>query len=499
MSATPGAQQRGQTPLLLRAATRSLHCARAGRGGALQALGGRVTGRIFLWVAIGLAVALGGATWLRCEGDAPVLTAPDQLAVGAKGVTLSFEATDAGSGLKRIGVTLRYAGGDAALHAEDLAGNPLMGGPEPRGTKQISVAIDPKALGLHEGDATLAIEARDWSWRGFFQGNVATREVPLRIDLTKPELAVHSGITYLRRGGSGAVAYRVGADTQRDGVLVADEFYPGHPRPGAGEGERMALFAIARNAPQSPQIRVMAEDAAGNRSSAGWQTNVKERAFEEARIDLSANFMANKVRELAEVIGADATNPLAAFQSINKDERARNEARVREIVVAGSKPELLYDGVFMQMRNSAVTSRFAEHRSYFLENQQVSEAIHYGFDLASLAQAPIEASNRGRVLFAGPLGIYGNCVILDHGMGLASLYAHLSRIDVKEGDLVAKLGVLGRSGATGLAGGDHLHFAMLIGNNYVDPTEWWDEKWVREKVEPAKQGGLLATAAPPAP
>jgi murein DD-endopeptidase MepM/ murein hydrolase activator NlpD len=260
----------------------------------------------------------------------------------------------------------------------------------------------------------------------------------------------------------------------------------------------MALFAIARNAPPSPQIRVVAEDAAGNRREAGWQTNLKERVFEEARIDLSPGFMSNKVPELSEDVGIDARDPLAAFQKINSEERARNEARVREIV-AGSQPELLFEGAFVQMKNSAVTSRFAEHRSYFLGGKQVSEAIHYGFDLASLAQAPIEASNRGRVLFAGRLGIYGNCVILDHGMGLTSLYAHLSRIDVKVGDLVEKHGVLGRSGATGLAGGDHLHFAILVGGSYVDPTEWWDAKWVREKIEPAKQGGLLATAAGPAP
>ena len=133
----------------------------------------------------------------------------------------------------------------------------------------------------------------------------------------------------------------------------------------------------------------------------------------------------------------------------------------------------------------------AEHRAYFANGEKVSEAIHYGYDLASTAGAPITAANAGRVIFTGALGIYGNCVILDHGLGVTSLYAHLSRIDVREGDVLEKGQALGRSGATGLAGGDHLHFAILVGGSYVDPKEWWDPKWVQEHVE-----ARLVTVAP---
>ena len=162
--------------------------------------------------------------------------------------------------------------------------------------------------------------------------------------------------------------------------------------------------------------------------------------------------------------------------------RAADEAHVREIL-AKTAPEPLWNGPFQQWANSQVTSRFAEHRIYFVGEKQVSEAIHYGYDLATLAGAPVTASNAGRVLFAGDLGIYGNCVVLDHGLGLASLYGHLASFAVAEGDAVAKGQVLGRSGATGLAGGDHLHFAILVGGTYVEPKEWWDPKWVREKVD----------------
>jgi murein DD-endopeptidase MepM/ murein hydrolase activator NlpD len=185
---------------------------------------------------------------------------------------------------------------------------------------------------------------------------------------------------------------------------------------------------------------------------------------------------------LAAELGVKESDPVRAFQVINRDERARNETQIREIV-SRTSPKPLFEGAFLQMRNSAVTSRFAEHRTYLVDGAPISEAIHYGYDLASTAGAPIEASNSGVVLFADTLGIYGGCVIVDHGLGIATLYAHLSSIDVAVDQNVAKGETLGRSGATGLAGGDHLHFAVLVGGTYVDPVEWWDAKWVREHVE----------------
>jgi murein DD-endopeptidase MepM/ murein hydrolase activator NlpD len=73
-------------------------------------------------------------------------------------------------------------------------------------------------------------------------------------------------------------------------------------------------------------------------------------------------------------------------------------------------------------------------------------------------------------------------VILDHGMGLQSLYAHLSSIDVSVGDVVPLDAQLGRSGATGLAGGDHLHFTMLLHGRAVNPIDWWSPQWVEDRI-----------------
>jgi murein DD-endopeptidase MepM/ murein hydrolase activator NlpD len=452
-----------------------------------------VTVRAWLGLVLVILVcAAGAATWMRCEGASPVLSGPERLHIGRAAQQIGVDAVDEGSGLRQL--ELRIAQGDSvrSLASRSVPGSLAMGGM--RGaTERIEATIDAKAAGLREGDARLIAGATDWSWSGWLSGNTTTLEIPITIDLTRPRLSIETGLTYVQRGGAGAVVYRSPEPLARDGVQVADAFFPARPFPGDPK-RRFVLFAIPRDVEPSPRIKALAVDHAGNEASAGWPVNLKERKFDDVRIELSSAFLESKVRELAEDVEVDEEDPIKAFQIINRDVRARNEKQIREIV-AKSGDEPLFDGAFVQMRNSAVTSRFAEHRSYYHAGEKVSEAIHFGYDLASTAGAPIEASNRGRVLFAAPLGIYGGCVILDHGLGLTSLYGHLSQIEVEEGDLVEKNGTLGRSGATGLAGGDHLHFAILVGDAYVDPTEWWDPKWVREKVMSRLGGGEAADTA----
>jgi len=143
---------------------------------------------------------------------------------------------------------------------------------------------------------------------------------------------------------------------------------------------------------------------------------------------------------------------------------------------------MLWTEAFAQMMNSQVESRFADRRTYYFGEQEIDKQVHLGFDLATVQQAPVHAANAGKVVFADFLGIYGNCVILDHGLGVQSLYAHLSTIGVKNGDPVTKGQELGRTGSTGLAGGDHLHFTMLLQGTPVNPVEWWDPHWLQDRV-----------------
>jgi murein DD-endopeptidase MepM/ murein hydrolase activator NlpD len=445
----------------------------------------RSIARLLLGVA--LLGLVGGLVW-RCELGDPVLEAPAELAVGRSPRAVALGVTDGRAGLREVTGVVRQGDAASPLPGAQYPGSLATGG-SVRGPVQVELSLDPRALGLKEGDAVLEVTARDWSWAGWLGGNRTVASIPLRVDLSPPRVAVETGLSYAARGGTGAVAYSLSEPVARDGVDVGGVFFPGFPHPGSAaaegaprSGRRVALFAIARDAPPAPKIQVVAEDEAGNRTAAGWPLVFQERRFSEERIDLPQRFLEQKVPELAGEVGVAGTDAVAVFQEINKRVRAQDEKRVREIV-AKTEAAPLWRGPFVQWANSEVTSRFAEHRTYFVGEQQVSEAIHYGYDLATLAGAEVSASNAGRVIYAGPLGIYGNCVVLDHGLGLASLYAHLASMAVGEGDEVAKGQALGRSGSTGLAGGDHLHFAILVNGTYVEPKEWWDPKWVREKVE----------------
>tara|TARA_B100001013_G_scaffold260940_1_gene163721 strand:- start:416 stop:1051 length:636 start_codon:yes stop_codon:yes gene_type:complete len=172
---------------------------------------------------------------------------------------------------------------------------------------------------------------------------------------------------------------------------------------------------------------------------------------------------------------------LAQYLAINGGLRRLNRERLIALA-AETATERLWDGPFRQLGNSQVESGFADHRTYVHDGQEVDQQIHLGFDLAATANVPVLASNAGRVVWADYLGIYGNCVIIDHGMGLQSLYAHLASIAVDTGDAVALGDELGLSGTTGLAGGDHLHFAILLHGWPVTPMEWWDPHWIEDRI-----------------
>lgn len=442
----------------------------------------RAWGVILLLVVV---VGAGSALWFRCEGAAPDIEAPKHILVGAPGTRVQITVSDTGSGLRHLVVRARQGQRTSTLVEQSQPGTVLAGGARPRLPVQLRIPIDPKALGLAEGSAVLEVEAEDWSWAHWLRGNTAHLEIPVTVDLTPPRISVVTGLTYVERGGAAAVAYHVGESTSRDGVLVGRQFFRGYPAPRSHDPhDRVALFAVARNDPPGVPIAVVAEDEARNRATASWPVHIQERTFDQVPIHLSHAFMVGKVKELADHLGVDDSNLVKAFQIINSRVRATDEQRIHSLVTApGGETRPLWHGAFLQMRNSKVTSRFAEHRTYDLGGQVISQAIHYGYDLASTTHAPIRASNAGRVIFAGDMGIYGNCILIDHGLGVTTLYGHLSQMDVKKGDVVSKDQQIGISDSTGLAGGDHLHFAVLVGGVYVDPKEFWDPRWMRDHVE----------------
>ena len=427
-----------------------------------------------------LGLLVGGGVLLarRLEGEPPAINGPESLLLGRQARQVALAIEDAGTGIRSIRVVLEHAAGEEQLFAEDFPGSALAGAVRGSAPASVEVTLDPAKLPRAIEEGFLRVTVRDWSWRQTFRGNEARLDVPVTIDRKPPRVAVATGLTYVKRGGAGVVVYTPSEDTVRDGVRVGQSFFPGHPW---GE-RRVAFYAIPTDVERNPKVRVEAEDAAGNVFEARWPVVVREREMPEAKVTLPASFLEDKVRELADAEGIAAGDLVQAFEQINTQLRAANEARVREALADGAEQKL-WEGAFLQLPNSQVTSRFAERRTYFVGGESVSKATHFGYDLASTSAAPIVAAAAGKVAFADELGIYGNCVLIDHGLGLGTLYGHLSRVDVAPGDEVARGDALGLSGATGLAGGDHLHFAILVGDAYVDPLEWWDPKWVRENVE----------------
>jgi murein DD-endopeptidase MepM/ murein hydrolase activator NlpD len=353
---------------------------------------------------------------------------------------------------------------------------------------EVPVTFDTAPLGLREGNATIEVRARDDFWRPLGRGERAVASAPVTIDLTPPTLEVLGATRYVSPGGAALVAFRV-ADAARTEVTVGTRSFPSYSYGPPDKNTRVALIALPPDLGRNTPMAITARDEAGNVASRGVPGELKPRTFPRDTIKLSEAFLQAKVPELLPQ-RPPSQALLDGFLIINREQRKQADTEKLKIGERTAE-QPLWQGAFVQPRNTKVFSNFAETRTYVYDGREVDTQVHYGYDLASTKQSPVPAANAGVVAFAGPLTIYGNTVIVDHGLGLQTLYAHLSSIDVKVGDKVTKGQSLGRTGATGLAIGDHLHFEVLVAGVSVTPLEWWDAKWIRDRVNrPLKQAGL---------
>jgi murein DD-endopeptidase MepM/ murein hydrolase activator NlpD len=340
---------------------------------------------------------------------------------------------------------------------------------------------------LQQGSATITVTATRTSFLRLRQVEAsATRDVQIRLE--PPRISVVSTKHYLNHGGSEFVVYRATPADVESGVRVGDVEYRGFPGSGAGlsdPGVKVAFFALLHDQPLHSPVLAFARDAAGNEAHVPFIDQVFEKPFRKSQIVVDDAYFNRVVPDILEHTPGlkvdNPSDPLAGFLAVNGELRRRNAVQIVALT-SNSAPELLWKGPFMQLGNSQVEAAFADDRTYMVKGKKVDEQTHLGFDLAVTARIPVLASNSGKVVNASYLGIYGNCVIIDHGMGVASLYGHMSAIDVKVGDSVDKGQTLGRSGQTGLAGGDHVHFTMLVDGRPVNPVEWWDPHWIHDRV-----------------
>ena len=294
---------------------------------------------------------------------------------------------------------------------------------------------------IKEGPATLTVSATDHSLRNFTGGNQTEFTKGFTFDLNPPRVEVLSTQHYINQGGSECVVYRVSEDAEISGVQVGPHFFPGVPHKDA----RFALFAFAYDLPADTIVRVVARDAAGNEAIAGIQQKVFPKAFRSREIVLDDAFLNKVVPEIMSNTPSiqDQGDIIKNYVEINSKLRRENHDTIAKLSNE-SDPQFLWNGGFLQLSNSQVEAAFADRRTYVYKGNKVDQQDHVGFDLSVVQQTPIEAANDGKVIFAEYFGIYGNTVLIDHGAGLVSLYAHMSSIDSKPGQMVKKKEIVGK-------------------------------------------------------
>ncbi|MGQ0735987.1 MAG: M23 family metallopeptidase [Acidobacteriota bacterium] len=448
----------------------------------------RLLGRAILWLGAIGAIGLGAAFVLSGYQPGPIIEIRSPAGVMGQSSQLEF-FVEAPSGLfSRIDAALEQEGRSTTLFSMD---------PEASGDAELKQAaanrvwiirsIDRKAVpSLETGPALLRISASRPVMFGLrHRATEVTRELTARLE--PPRVRVASLHHFVNHGGAEFVVFSASPADVEAGVRVGDRTYPAFPGTSVGITDpltRVAFFALAPDDDLGAPVTVFARDPAGNEAATPLGHRAFAKPFVRSRIEVDDRFLARVVPQIAQSGGdltIDVADPLAGFLTINGELRRRNDQAIATLAPK-TTAEMLWRDAFAQLGNTAVQSSFADHRTYFYQGREVDRQVHLGFDLASVQQAPVAASNRGVVLFADTLGIYGNSVIVDHGLGVQSLYAHLSIVDVSPGGHVEKGHVLGRTGMTSLAGGDHLHFTMLVNGVAVNPVEWWDPRWMEDRV-----------------
>ena len=441
-----------------------------------------------------LALAAGGAYIVagRAGGPSIQIEKPEKFVGASTPVEVVVGAP--GANLKSVKVVFDQNGKQTTLY--EMANGQLTGeGIKLDGADKVRITRNvgkQEVPDLKSGPAKITVTASRAVLHGIrtLQSS-ASHDVTVRLE--RPQVAIVSSKHYINLGGSEMVVYRATPADVVSGVLVGDIEYPGYPASGASTIEgvkfddpalRIAFFALRYDQDLKTPIRLFARDEAGNTARADFDYTTFPKPFKKSKIPLDDKFLDRVVPAI--LAGTTEVKPdgdnLAKFLVINGELRRKNAAKIASFAKE-SAPEILWRGVvFHPFGNNAVESAFADQRTYLYNGKEVDQQVHLGFDLASFTNVKIVAANRGKVVFADELGIYGNCVIIDHGMGVQSLYGHLSSIGVKAGQMVEKEQEIGRSGMTGLAGGDHLHFTMLVNGNMVNPVEWWDQHWIQDRI-----------------
>ncbi|EKD40444.1 MAG: hypothetical protein ACD_75C00052G0004 [uncultured bacterium] len=431
-----------------------------------------------LVVVIGIVGA--GLLFLFFEGGKPVVNIEKTGDyIGKKG-SISYSVHDAQSGIRSVTVWCSQGNVKKALHSVTFPRTAYTGAIGPHENSQ-EITLDTKTEGFSDGPMTLTVEAVDFSMWGWFTGNKTVVVKEVTVDTVPPRVQILHDEKYISPGGTGIAIYRLTDHQSTHGVSLNGRFYPGYPLGDSNNETFICYFALPYDAERIDAMNISAVDKAGNAAVVPFASVYKGVVQKKDSIAVGESFLQDKIPEFQQYYPEMQGELVDKYLYTNSIVRDQNNARISELCRT-SLPKRMWKGSFLRMAGSSKAG-YADHRTYYYNGKAIDNQVHLGMDIASTQRAEVHAANMGQVVFADYLGIYGNMVLIDHGQGVFSLYSHLSQINVSPGASVDQKTVIGLTGTTGMAGGDHLHFSMLVNGVFVTPKEWWDQHWIDVTID----------------
>jgi len=387
------------------------------------------------------------------------------------------------SGIKYYKVSMIYDGKSKILKEETI----------PQNEKKTEIKVDiklPSFFSIKDQSITLKIEAVDNSKWNYFAGNEAKFQKTIYIDTISPITEVINNNYAMKRGGSGIAIVKVKDNNLKEAYIQITErdnpsnFIKLKLTPFYKDNYFISLLVWPYDY-KTFSADLVAIDIAGNISKTHIPIRWKKARYPKAKINISDKFIKQVAIPLLQKVGMNVPNtPEEIFKAVNEKLRKVNEETLYKVtnVILDKKIDNLYIKRFKPMRGYAKKASFGEMRTYYYQEKEISKAIHKGLDIASFKHAKVYASNKGKVIYEGFTGIYGNTLAIYHTLGLVSTYSHCSSFSVNKDTLVSRGNLIARTGATGAVFGDHLHFGIYIQGIAVEPLEWMDSHWIRDNI-----------------
>ena len=354
-------------------------------------------------------------------------------------------------------------------------------------TKTEIIIPFPSQMEETEGHWKLTIIVKDKSLWNYIGENVTVKTVDVVADTKPPVVTVIAKSETMARGGSALIVFAA-EDVNLDETYVLSGGIKFRAIPYRKKGYFATLLAWPFQKKRI-DIFVVATDIAHNKTSKKVTFPKVRRAYKVSKIVVSDRFLDGKIVEVAsqDPVASKVKGRLRRFRAVNETMRIGNEKHIHALARKLTSKEINHWKVhpFYPLKGAKLVADFGDERHYFYKdkNREISRSYHVGYDFASTRHAPIVSSNRGIVVSAFKNGIYGNMPMIDHGFGLYTLYGHCSKVLVEAGEEVEAGQVIARTGTTGLALGDHLHFGVLVQGVEVWPMDWMKGNWIKKNID----------------